>query len=139
MEPILPQIQSNLLLYISTIFCFISVITILAFVVPLQIKQAGVRNGLAKLRIQLVGMGITILTTTLIASFFLSIVSYKALITPNYYVSTLSQLLLFIFSSGKVLIAFFGYKIYHQQYTIEHIEASNRIDAYMKAKEKNNK
>jgi hypothetical protein len=115
-EPLLPPIQTNFLLYVSLLLCFLSALTILAFVIPLQIKQARVRNGLAKLRKHLLGMGVTLFTTTTIATYFLINVALRAYTTGTY-VSTTSQVILFVFALGKAFTAFFGYRIYHGQYT----------------------
>lgn len=120
MLPLLPQIQTNIFIYLSLVLCAVAAITILMFVVPLQVKQAGVKNGLAMLRKQLLAYGLITFLTTSIASYFLAIISYRLLTNPGTYVSTVSQILLFLFSLSKFAIAFIGSQIYHQQYVLEH-------------------
>lgn len=129
-EPLLPAIETNIPLVIAFLFCFISAIMCLLFIIPLQIKQATVRNGLAKLRIQLLEIGITIFITNSIAAFFLFQVIKRTWETGTY-VSTLTQILLFAFAFSKLKVATNGLRIYHQQYTPEHIEASHRVDEMM--------
>ena len=119
MEPILPQISTNLPIYVSMILCLMAAIIVLLFIIPLQVGQAGVKNGLAKLRKQLLAYGLTTLTTTSIAAYFLANVSIR-LAESGTYASTTSQVLLLVFSISKFLIAYIGHQIYHQQYVLKH-------------------
>lgn len=133
MQPILPPIENNLMLFVSFCLCLLSAFIISLFIIPLQIEQAGVKNGLAKLRYDMLGLCFTTLITTLIASYFLAIVSIRA-IDQGTYVSTLSQIILTIFSTGKFMISIFAYRIYHRQYTPQHIEDSERNEIFHKRK-----
>lgn len=119
MEPLLPQISTNLPIYISMILCSMAAMIVTLFILPLQFEQAGVQNGLAKLRKQLLAYGMTTLIATSIASYFLANVSVR-LLASGEYVSTTSQILLLVFSISKFLIAYIGHQIYHQQYVLKH-------------------
>lgn len=131
----LPLLTSNIIFYISTLLCLVTIATIVSFVLPLQIKQLGVKNGLKLLRTQLLGLGITLLITTSVAFYFLLTISLRVYESGTV-ISTPSQLLILTFAIGKVAIAYFCFKIYHQQYTPEHIKVSNKINTYMNSKKR---
>ena len=119
MNNILSAITSNFLIYVSLLFCIIAAIKILAFVIPLQVKQAGVHNGLAMLRKQLLMFGIVVFITTSIASVLLfRLTAY--VFFPENSIDFFTHVLIFIFSLSKLLIAQIGQVIYHQQYVLEH-------------------
>jgi len=94
-------------------------IIVLFFIIPLQIKQAGVKNGLSMLRKQLLAFGATLFVTNVIAAYFLTRTSIGLYINGGSATFTTSTLL-FIFAFAMFLLAVIGHQIYHQQYVLEH-------------------
>lgn len=109
----------NLLIYLAAFFCGIAAIIVLFFTIPLQVKQAGVKNGLALLRKQLLAFGVIVFITNTIATYFLTRASISLYINGGQ-VTAATAILLFTFAVSKLAIAVIGYQIYHQQYVMEH-------------------
>lgn len=97
---------------------FISNFLVLAFVVPLQFKQAQVKNGLLVLRKLLLIEGLTFLLTGGVAEYFLVRGFYRVL-TENIEANFISSLLVFIFCMGYLILAICAYQIYHFKYIDE--------------------
>lgn len=116
--------------YFITIFCIGGlvwiVIRLAATVVPLQIKEARVYNGLAKLRHQLLISGMTVLLASLIAGTILviSLLGVRSRL--------INEILITTFVICLIVNAETKYRIYHQQYTPQHKELSRRIEHEMK-------
>lgn len=106
------------LLLASVLFLFIASFLVLAFVIPLQIEQANVKNGLRILRKLLLVKGITFLITGSIAEYFLTRGAYRVL-TLGIDVSLNNSILLFVFSLGYLILSFCAYKIYHIKYVVD--------------------
>ena len=99
----------------------ISFLIILFFVIPLQIKEAQVKNGLAKLRIQLLLYGLAMD----IISLLLMYIGYHLF----YNIHHLNLVFAILFISVCVFgLAIIGYNIYHQQYTLKNIKLHEKID-----------
>lgn len=115
---------SNFSVLISTVIRVITGIILLAFVIPLQWKQANVKNGLRSLRKALLVSGIIlfiVMETGLIIILFKPFVSMKTnrLITDS----------IAIFNSvGFFIIAYIKYQIYHEQYTPKNIKLHEKIE-----------
>lgn len=121
MQPILPALSNNLMIYISFVLCLATAVIIPTFIIPLQIKQAGRVNGLAKLRKQMLRTGIVTEVTAIVATYFLGLMSLR-LLSSEVVISTTTQLMLVLFSFSKFVNAVTTSQIYHQQYVLEHKE-----------------
>lgn len=97
------------------------IVRLAATVIPLQVKEAKVVNGLAKLRKQLLISGSAVLAAASIACVILTL----ALFIPGERVVT--EILLLCFVGAFVVIAEAKHAIYHQQYTPEHKAISRKI------------
>ena len=121
------QLLYNIGFYLSIIFLVLSVTVILIFNIPLQLEEARVKNGLAKLRIQLLLFGLVLLITNFITLFLLgrfAIVVFNNMTIVNFTM----QFLLLIYGISHLLLACIGYMIYHQQYTPENKKLHEKIE-----------
>ena len=120
-------------LNISIIIRLIAFIILLFQIIPLQIKEAGVLNGLKKLRLLLLILGISLFIANAIALWLL--------------ISTISLLggsvetrLIQILSAMFILIPSIAlYFIYHSQYTLEAKIVHKEVDKQEKKAEKKQK
>lgn len=117
------------MLVLSTIMLVASIVIITIFNIPLQIREAKVKNGLAKLRKQLLGFGFTLIVTNVIALYF---IGRSVVRIANYHesipVNVVTEVLLTLFSFSHLILAIIGYFIYHQQYTDEHKAVSAKLE-----------
>lgn len=100
----------------------IAFIILLSQIIPLQIKEVGVKNGLGKLRILLLILGISLFIGNLIA-FWLLVFTRVSLGGSAFTRLTQIGTALFLLIPAIVL-----YLIYHQQYTPEAKKIHNRVD-----------
>ena len=111
--------------FISIILHIAAGIITAAFVIPLQLQQVGVKNGLAKLRKQMVVKGF--LSLVVIMSSILAL-------TLRYVIHDIDILryiivtLILIHSLGALGKSYIDYEIYHQQYTEENKEIHEKIE-----------
>lgn len=92
----------------------ISCTQIAVFVIPLQIKESAVRNGLVKLRRQLLSFGIVLFLTNVVTTFFLISILHTEAKQP------LVNASLQLFNAVAFLImSTIGFFIYHSQYSDE--------------------
>jgi hypothetical protein len=113
---------TDILLTLLSILCFAWVVIRLAVtVVPLQIREARVVNGLAKLRKQLLISGVSIMAVALVGFAILTL----SLAYPTY--SLLLEPLIFLMVALLIVVAETKHAIYHQQYTPEHKALSRKI------------
>lgn len=119
--------------FLSIIILILAGIVAAAFVIPLQVKEVRVRNGLAKLRKQLLFKGALAFGTIAIAIVVLSLrYVINDLVTLRYI--TVSLVLLYAF----VILAqtYIDYVIYRQNYTPENKRIHEKVEAIEKANEK---
>lgn len=110
--------------YLSIFLHIVALVIALAFVIPLQIKEARVKNGLKKLRKLMLMSGLTII--------FLSVVSIIALSIPLVargseiarYISVTTVLL---HSIGFLIFALIKRQIYREQYSTEQKEFHEEV------------
>src|SRR4051794_4762599 len=100
---------------ISVLLRLAAVVVLMAFVIPLQIKEAGVKNGLAVLRKQLLFSGILLTFVTGIGTAFLL---FRAILDDGWY-RIFSNGLSILNSAAFLAVAWIFYQIYHQQYSPE--------------------
>lgn len=112
-----PQIYINVLLRLITCFIF------LLYIIPLQIKEAGVKNGLMTLRRELLVTGILL--------FFINTLGLTIILVRSFFGDNAARLIteiVTVFNSvGLFTVALIKYQIYHQQYTPENKEKHARI------------
>lgn len=108
------QIIPNFGTDIAIIIRIITAVIFLLFVIPLQIKESKVKNGLSMLRRQMLISGVAVLSSNFVSLYFLFIQ------IPKGGYSIPSQFLQVINAATFLLIAVVGYKIYHQQYKMPH-------------------
>lgn len=109
---------------ISILFHLFAFIICLAFVIPLQIKEAKIKNGLKMLRVQMLGSGLTII--------FLSLMSMIALIIPIIFAEQplysnltrpiemyqyISIIVVFLHATGFLILSLIKRAMYRQQYS----------------------
>lgn len=114
---------------IEIFFHIISLIEVFFFILPLQIKEAGVKNGLAKLRIQLLIFGITMIATNIFSMLIVYIEFGEA--------DIMRAFLQFLNAIGYVVFSTIGVLIYNQQYTDENKILHEKLDKTLKRKEAN--
>lgn len=103
------------LFLLSSILLLASSLIVLAFVIPLQIEQAHVKNGLSVLRKMLLIEGAVYIVTNSIALYFMLRGLYR-IITTGGDISLNNSLLLLTFSAGYLVLAICAYGIYHVKY-----------------------
>lgn len=128
---------------LAILFHIVALIICLAFVIPLQIKEARVKNGLKMLRVQMLGSGLTII--------FLSIFSIIALTIPLIFADRplysprtepfelyqyISIGVVFFHSLGFLVLALIKRAMYHQQYSDYQKAIHKRVDDIMTREEK---
>lgn len=124
-DPILAPLDSNILVYVSLVLFLVASAMTAVFIVPLQFRLTQVKNGLALLRRQLLLKGAIQFIADVIASYFVLVISLRVLENGTI-VSTVSQVLLFLLSFSHFAVAYINYKIYHQQYSLEHLAGKER-------------
>lgn len=92
--------------------------------IPLQLKEARVKNGLKQLRVLLLILGINLFLTNALAMYliFYTLFYHKFSSDPMAIISQIVNSLLFL------SIAFTGYIIYHTQYSEQNKERHHKID-----------
>jgi CDP-diglyceride synthetase len=115
----------------STMDILLTLISILGFawvflrlsltVIPLQLEEAKVVNGLAKLRRRLLVLGLTSMGVALFGMLILSF----SLIFPDY--PHFMEIMVVMMVLLMVINAENKHGIYHEQYTAEHKELSRKI------------
>lgn len=107
---------------ISIILRCIALFNFLFFMIPLQIHEAKVQNGLRKLRVQLLIIGIilTLINSLSIVFLFYDIFNLSVITSTGYALRLSNAIAIFILS-------YCLYIIYHQQYTDEHKEMIARV------------
>lgn len=117
---------------ISIALRIFSTIILVLFVLPLQIKEANVKNGLHKLRLQMLFLGLTIIFVNIIASFILF-----DIIIRNLFISLNSKLLQMTNATAFVVLSIICSNIYHQQFTHEQKVLHEKIEKLEKEASKN--
>src|SRR5579872_4999923 len=97
---------------IAVLLRMISCLLLLFFCIPLQIKEAGVKNGLRLLRIQLLSFGVILFLTNLFSLTLL----WLGWGTPQRPINALLQV---VNAIAFLLLAVIGHLMYHQQYSEE--------------------
>lgn len=107
---------------IGFIFRLLADIIVLFFVIPLMIKWAFVKNGLSKLRIDMLLLGLVFLIgNTLTMVGFLPILIHGVNQPPLNATIQLINGILFL------VMAIIFYRIYHNQYQPDQVEIHNKI------------
>lgn len=95
----------------------IALLITLVFVLPLQIKEAKVKDGLLSLRKQLLFMGINIIFLSVVT---IVVLSYRLFLTlPMDIMRYLVTSLVLLHALGFLMFSINAYKIYHNQYENE--------------------
>lgn len=105
----------------------LSAIIVGFFVIPLQIREAGVKNGLRKLRVQLLIYGFTIEGLSIVTIIILSSRYFKTLVDAQV-LRLLILLLVLLHAIAFFGLAIVGWLIYHQQYSDENKEVHEKIE-----------
>jgi len=116
------KVWANLGVVLSLLESLLAIIIILLFNIPLQIKEARVRDGLARLRIQLLVFGGVLFVADVIAAYFLFLTTHRLLTVEGAMIRLVTQMLLFTFATSHLILAIIGFFIYRQQYPIENKE-----------------
>jgi hypothetical protein len=116
--------------YIAILIRIIAALLIIFQIIPLQFKEAQVKNGLGRLRKQLLIVGFTLFLTNLLAITLIHITKDST--------SDLPTLIQIINAFALLILAYILYLIYHEQYTPESKKIHKQIDkAQKKANSKN--
>ena len=102
------------------LFRLLADLMLLLFCIPLQIREATVKNGLRTLRFQLLAFGLILFITNNITIFFL----FDVLGKDQPFINAALQMLN---GFAFLLLAVIGFQIYHTQYTEESREHHERI------------
>jgi len=116
----------EILLILSVLFLLASMVIVASFVVPLQIEQAQVKNGLSRLRKLLLVKGIIYLVTSGIAAYFIGSALYRIFFEGGRVANINNALLVFAFSLGYLILSVGNYMIYHIKYIEEYQEPRSR-------------
>lgn len=111
--------------FLSIIVLIIAAIVAGAFVIPLQVKEAGVKNGLGKLRKQLLLKGSLNFVMILITIVILSLRYFIHDVEVLRYMTTS---LVFLFSLSFLTHVIIDYFVYRQNYTPENIKLHARFE-----------
>lgn len=112
-----PQLIINTILRLITAFIF------LRYIIPLQIKEANVKNGLLILRRELLISGVMLL---LINSLGLCIILLRYFVGDTI-ARIVSEVVTLFNSLGLFAVGLIKYQIYHQEYTPENKKKHDRI------------
>lgn len=112
-------------LYLLAILLHVlALIICLAFVIPLQIKEAKVKNGLKMLRLQMLGSGLTIIFLSFVSIIALSIPIifakrplYSQPVEPIELYRIVSVFVVFLHALGFFILSLIKRAMYHQQYS----------------------
>ena len=116
---------------LSLFFRAISLIEIILFILPLQIKEAGVRNGLARLRIQLLIFG----ATMFIVNTFSMIIIFSGMSKELPDLDMQHSILQVLNAIGYFILSTIGVLIYNQQYKDENKRLHEEAEKILKRKE----
>lgn len=119
--------------FLSILIHVLSAVITLSFVIPLQVKEARVKNGLALLRKQLLFKGVLALVIIVVAICVLSLRYFIEDVPTLRYITVSLVLVHSLGILGKVWI---DYQIYHQQYTPESKEFHAKVEALEKSQKK---
>lgn len=120
------QIQPFIQYYgsiIAIVIRLFSCVILLFFMIPLQYKELRVKNGLRKLRIQLLSIGILLLCINIVRITSL-IITFLTRSTPD----PLAGLLQIINGIFFVIVSLIGLSMYTSQYSEENIEHHQKIE-----------
>jgi hypothetical protein len=97
---------------LSIVLRIISSVTLLFFFIPLQLKEALVKNGLRKLRLQLLAVGVLLFLENILTVYLL----LNILLSSSH--QQLDNILAQIFNATiAIALSFTFYNIYHFQYS----------------------
>lgn len=105
---------------LSIILRGVALLLMLAFCIPLQIKEVQVKNGLRTLRLQLLAFAIILLITNIISLGFLFLAFGTLQKLPNAVLQILNALAFYA-------LALIGHMIYRTQYTEESKDLHHQI------------
>lgn len=97
----------------------IATIIILFQVIPLQVRESGVKNELSRLRVQLLTVGFTLLAINSLAMLLI--------FTTKGNIQTMSIVIQIINAIATLIFSIVLYQIYHQQYSEENKNIHERI------------
>lgn len=104
---------SQLSLAFNIVVRIVTAIIFLKFIIPLQFKEAQVKNGLLRLRYELLASGIIMFLVNTVG---LSIIIFQYFFPENI-VNQFANLVTIFNTLGFLMIALIKYKIYHTKYT----------------------
>lgn len=122
---------SELQITVNIIIRIITAVIFLCFIIPLQIKEARVKNGLAVLRLELLVSGIILF---FVNTFGLSVIVLRYLFGDSV-VQKVTEFITIFNSIGFLFIACIKFHIYHREYTPE----NKQIHATMERLKENKK
>lgn len=109
---------------ISIGLLLVTLIIVVTFLLPLQLKEYAVKNGLAKLRKRLVFSGISLMLLCLIS---IVVLSARFFINGEFARYTISGLI-FLYALGFIANALNWLAMYREQYTDENKQLHEKID-----------
>lgn len=116
--------MNEILIIIAILIHIVSAVIAFYYIIPLQAQQVGVKNGLIKLRKQMLRKGILSLIV-IIASIFILALRVNPFNWDTPYIITS---LIFIHGLGIFGKTIIDYQIYHSQYSPESKDLHKRID-----------
>jgi ABC-type multidrug transport system fused ATPase/permease subunit len=110
--------------FISILLHISSAIIVTKFVIPLQIRESKVQNGLLSLRRELLRFGITILVISILTVITLSV---RFFVSNTDIARVVSVILVLVHSMTFLYLSTIIYRIYNTQYTPEQKDLHRRM------------
>jgi hypothetical protein len=126
------ELQSGSL--IALLFRVISSIVLIFLLIPLQLKEAKVKNGLRMLRLKLLSVGFILLVTNILSIGLIFITGVDVVL-----LKILTAVLQFMNAVSALALALVFLSIYHQSYTEAAKKVHIEVDKQEKLDEKKNK
>jgi len=117
--------------YLALLVRGIATIILVFQIIPLQFKEAQVKNGLGKLRKQLLIVGFTLLFTNLLAMILIH--------TARNTTEGMSIVIQIINAFALLILSFILYLIYHEQYAPEAKEIRRQVEIVQNKKKNKSK
>lgn len=122
---------NDILIIIAIIIHAIAGVIVFYYIIPLQEQQVGVKNGLIKLRKQMLQKGVLSLIVVVTSILILALRIDPYGWPPSSYIT----LLIFLHGIGIFAKTVIDYQIYHSQYSPESKDLHRRIDVIEKKDE----
>lgn len=119
---ILNELFLHFLTSIALLLRILSSVILLFFFLPLQVKESRIKNGLQKLRIQLLVLGTCIFLINAV-----SIITLAQIVFSDVHQTFMTCFFQFFNGVGFMVVSIVCYLIYHSQYSEESLQRHEQI------------